>query len=594
MCGFSGWILTKEINTKLMVSSLHCIKHRGPDDTLITIDSPPKSYSCNLSNETTQNLYPSLPNNIFTKLCFGFNRLSIVDLSNNAMQPYYDDKEQILFMMNGEVYNFNELRNKYLKNVNLTSKSDSEIAFQLYKIFGDSFVDKLSGMYSIVIFNYRTLTLSAWRDRFGIKPFYYTVTEEGIYFSSEIKSLFSMQVKKEINYTGLSYSMYLGTCPSPLTIYKEIYSLQPGHLLNFNIKTSKISINHYWKLQFIPNKQIISKSEFISDLDGICKLHATGDVEKAIMLSGGLDSGSLAYFFGKQHTSIEAVHIYSKHIDSEYDFAQINAQNAGIKINNIEIDSKLTQKEIEYYLNSEEEPNVCPEPALYLCKKIKDMKFKVLYNALGPDEIFGGYEYYQKANKLSKFIFFLNLPMAFYPSKYRHKISEIQSFGLQAFPFISRQLFKWKEINQFLLKENQEIPEHPISFINKQITNIYPSFNQLPLLKKMSYYDIFYYISSHHTFRSDEPSMRYSIEMRFPFLEHTYVEKYFNQEDTFDNINKNLKPKFRDNLKNILASKTFKMGKRGFTIPIEKIQTEIPYTNKNWYLKMLEYIRFHK
>lgn len=592
MCGFSGWILNTEKNTEILVSSLRAIKHRGPDDTLIvTGDSNANFYSCELSNSFSKSTYPIVKSNS-TSTCFGFNRLSIVDLSNNAMQPFFDKEQNLLFLMNGEIYNYAELKSEYLSDVHFYSDSDSEVAFHLYKKLGNSFVDKLKGMFAIVIYDYNTNSLCVWRDRLGIKPFYYTITDQGFFFSSEMKGLFAMQIKKELNYTGLAYSMYLGTCPSPLTIYKNIYSLQSGHLLEYNQKTQKIDIQDYWHLKYTENMETISSEFFYQDIEAICKLYATGQVEKAIMLSGGIDSGALAYFYGKYNDNIEAVHIYTDKPDSEFEFAQCNAKNAGISINNYLVSKTFSSEEIDFFLNSEEEPNACPEPALFLCDKIAGKNIKVLYNALGPDEIFGGYRYYQQINKLSKYSFLINLPSLLLPKRKRHKFQEIKEFGLDSFPLIARQLFSWSEINHFLESQNQPIPEHPILYIQNQIYKLYPKFSELPLLKKASYYDIFYYISSHHTFRCDQPSMHYSIEMRFPFLEHTFIEKYFNQANTFDNIETKLKPIFRKYTEKILSPKVFTMKKQGFTISIEEIlpETKNNNVNKQWYMLMLNKI----
>lgn len=593
MCGFSGWVLNTPTNTEKIVASLRSIKHRGPDDTLIVSNTPTASlYSCTLSNAYSQTSHPPISNQL-SKTCFGFNRLSIVDLSDNAMQPFLDKKQNILFMMNGEIYNYAELRSEYLSDEVFLSNSDSEVAFKLYKKLGNSFVHKLKGMFAIVVYDYTTQTLKVWRDRLGIKPFYYTITKQGIVFSSEMKGIFATEIKtKELDYNGLAYSMYLGTCPSPLSIYKDILSLQPGHFLEFNNSTQEVTIQAYWHLKYTPNHQTIDENAFSKDVEDICKLYATGDVKKALMLSGGLDSGTLAYFYGKQNDAPEAVHIYTNKPDSEHDFAQLNAQNAGINIANFEISPTFSDAEINLFLKSEEEPNALPEPALVLCDKVKGKNIKVLYNALGPDELFGGYGYYQTIHQFLKKTYLFRLPIFLYPKKQRQKIQEIRTFSLAAFPFIARQLFSWKEITQLLKENNQPIPEHPISFINKQIIQLYPEFTQLPTLKKASYYDIFYYISSHHTFRSDQPSMLYGIEMRFPFLEHTFIEKYFNQVTTFDEIAKNLKPNFRNYVKSLLSPKVLNMKKQGFSIAIDQMlpANSASTSHQQWYLLMLKTI----
>ncbi len=568
MCGSSGIISSQNITAKAITASLQAIKHRGPDDSLV-FDGR-HFLATDFSSEFSRNNFPTISNALQSNSWFGFNRLSIVDISSAAMQPFYDEKNQILFMMNGEVYNYELLRKTFLANEIFNSLSDSEVAFKLYQKLGDDFVQHLQGMFTIVLYHFKEKKLKVWRDRLGIKPFYYSFHQGNFIFSSEMKGIFATELlAKQIDYQGLAYSMYLATCPSPKTIYQNIQSLQAAHYLEFSVETSQINIKPYWKLQYFPAKKSIQKAEFQKDIQTLCELYKTGDVEKALMLSGGIDSGTLAYYFGKIFPDIKAIHI-SDLQQTETEFAKDNAKNANVNCINFTIE-KPTKEEILHYLTSEEEPNTSPEPAYFLSEKAQKLGVKVLYNALGPDEIFGGYEYFQKVQKW-KFLqpFLYIIPQSFIPKKHQSKYKELQQFGFAFYPMLSRRLFSWEEISHFLNERNQEIPLHPLDYIYQQINELYPEFNTLPMLKKVSYVDIFYYISSHHSFRSDQPSMKFGIEMRFPFLEHTFVEKYFNQTKIFNNLNQKLKPFFRDNISDILTDKVLNMSKKGFQIPVQE------------------------
>lgn len=598
MCGFSGIISDKLISSESILKSVSAIKHRGPDDTLLFAEDT-KLYSCELTTPAFQLKLPSIKLKSTSNLFFGFNRLSIVDLSENGMQPFFDEKRKIVFMLNGEVYNYAELRQTFLADEPFQSETDSEVAFRLYLKLGDEFVHHLRGMFSIVLYDFKTKRLKAWRDRLGMKPFYYAFVDGTFVFSSEMKGIFATGlIQQEYNYQGLAYSMYLSTCPSPLTIYKQINSLQAGHFLAYSTDSLQIVTSPYWRLKYSPNEKKIDFEEFNRDMEEICKLHQIGDVEKALMLSGGMDSGTLAYYFSKFDSHMRCLNIFAKnHSIDEREFALENANNAHLNVSFIEIPNNPSESEKAHYLSSEEEPNSSPEAALFLCEKAKKMNIKVLYNALGPDEIFGGYPYFSTIQRIERFQFIKTIIPAFLlPKRYRRKFSELKNFGTDCFPLFSRQLFSWDEIEKFLTERNQEIPSHPIDYIKNQIAEIYPEFKHIPLLKRVSYLEIFYYISSHHTFRSDQPSMRHSIEMRFPFLDHFFVEKYFNQKDTFCELNKNLKPQFRNFVTNILPEKIFKMRKKGFSMPtdlwISSSKDGINKYNhpeKIWYMKMLNY-----
>lgn len=602
MCGFSGVISNFGLPSNVIVDSLAAIKHRGPDDTLI-FTGDQIFFSCGLSNPATKESHPQLPSGQNSIEYFGFNRLSIVDLSANAMQPFFDEASQTCFMLNGEIYNYKELKNEFLSGESFISQSDSEVAFRLFLKLGDSFVDQLRGMFSIVAYNFRTKQLKAWRDRLGMKPFYYSFVDGVFIFSSEMKGIFATQLlEKEINYHGLAYSMYLGTCPSPLTIFSEISSLQAGSKLEYNHFSAKIKTEQYWHLEYRPSKREITFEEFNADLMELCQLHRTGDVEKALMLSGGMDSGTLAWYFSKFDPKLKCLNIFaSNHLTDERKFASANAANANLEISCLEIPASPSEEQVDACLLAEEEPNSIPEPAVFLCDEARKMGIEVLYSALGPDEIFGGYKYFETINKLRSAERLLKItPAVLIPAKFREKFTEVKQFGLGFYPIICRRLFTWAQIARFLTLKGVEIPEHPITYLENQVLGIYPGFKSLPVLKKASYLEIFYFISSHHTFRSDQPSMRFSIEMRFPFLDHQFIEKYFNQTGTFEKLEKYLKPQFREYVSNILPPEIFKMDKRGFSMPTEpwtdcKQEDPAPgieasNSSQLWYLKMLRRI----
>jgi len=566
MCGISGILSKNMLGSDAIVASLKSIQHRGPDNCLYT--NGHRYFSTGLSNMETRLEHPSSSGeSLSSKLWLGFNRLSIVDMSNKGMQPFFDKETGTYFLLNGEIYNYLKLKKDYLDGESFFSDADSEVAFKLYLKLGDDFIDKLEGMFAICVYSMKTETLKIWRDRFGIKPMYYYEDEKNFVFSSEIKGIFeSGLVEKKPNYTGIGYSMYLGACPSPLTIYDKIFSVRPAHRFEYSLKESKSSSRPYWRLEYQPTNQTISGDEFQRDVENLCQLYNSKSQAKAVMLSGGLDSGQLAYSFGKVDETIKGLTVYqpgSKY--NELDQATLNADNASLELETIQVPSSFSKEKILEYQTAEEEPNVVPEPTLILSKVASQSNIRVLYNGLGPDEIFGGYEYYQKMEKWSKYFSIINfIPTGLFPSSKRHKLLELKEFGLATFPLISRQVFSWKEVKNYLETNNVTLPEHPIRFLLKQVKETYPNYNKLPTLKKASYLDLYYYVSSYHTLRSDLPSMLSSVELRFPFLNHNFVQKYFNQSDTFDNLESSLKPRMRDYVKDVLPLAILDQPKKGF------------------------------
>ena len=157
MCGIAG-IIGKNASKDVLLKMTNTQKHRGPDYTGFWLDE---------------------------NVCFGHNRLSIIDLSENANQPFQDEEERYQLIFNGEIYNYLELKNEL--DYNFVTSSDTEVLFAAYLKWGKACLNKLNGMFSFAVWDSVDKKLFAARDRFGVKPFYYHQSEDTLYFSSEIK-----------------------------------------------------------------------------------------------------------------------------------------------------------------------------------------------------------------------------------------------------------------------------------------------------------------------------------------------------------------------------------------------------------------------
>lgn len=569
MCGISGIFTKQNIEGKLISDSLKSIKHRGPDNSLCAsyTNNIFRFYSNELSNPDTSQTFPSIENESSNNW-IGFNRLSIIDLSNNGMQPFYDEVTHTAFMLNGEVYNFKELRKNYLREEKFRSDSDTEVAFKLYLKFGDEFIHKIRGMFSIVVVDYKKQKLKIWRDRFGIKPLYYYTDKEKFIFSSEMRGIFETGlIEKIISEKHLAHIYYLQSTFAPNTLYKNVYSLEAGSKIEVDFQDFTFQKDKYWTLEYVPQDQEIGQEEFLSDLDEIVRLASLSDVKQAIMLSGGLDSGIMAHFLKKNTSDIQAITIYNQGYDqvNEYEFAKITAEKNRIEFLSIEIPNSIDKKIIYEYATSEEEPSNSPEATYFLSKEaVNRYDIKVLHNALGLDELFYGYKYYTQALHLQKFSGLLNNRFKYFlKGKKRYKYDELTQMGIFTLPLLSKSPLSWKEILELF----DEDWEHPANELIKQAPT---GFYDMPLLKQLSWIDFHYYISSYHSMRSDQSSMKNSVEMRFPFLDHLFVQKYFNQSYLHKNLSyKNNKPFLRKNAKGILDDRIFSMAKKGFSIPRE-------------------------
>ena len=222
MCGISGIVGACNSATNKIKLMVKVQDHRGPDQS---------------------GFYEDSDENIF----LGHNRLSIIDLSDNATQPMVDISGNYVVVFNGEIYNHLELR-KELYDYPFKSRSDTEVLLAAYIKWGKSFLNHLVGMFSFAIWDKKQKILFCARDRFGEKPFYWTLESGVFYFASEIKALKAAGVNLEINPDTMSVYLSKGLFESgEKTFFTNIYALSPGHFLIYK-KGKEPKLNKYWDL----------------------------------------------------------------------------------------------------------------------------------------------------------------------------------------------------------------------------------------------------------------------------------------------------------------------------------------------------------
>ncbi len=232
-----------------------------------------------------------------------FNRLSIIDLSKEAMQPF--SYEGVDVFVNGEIYNYVELREKYKKEFDFKTSSDVEIIPFLYKKIGIKFLNYLNGMFSMVIIDNYENKKYLIRDRYGKKPLYYFQKEEALYFSSEIKA-FENLINFELDKENFAINFIANINPEPLTPYKNIFSVLPGHCYEFKEKTLLKKRWYFPKIIEKNSKISEIQNNFESLIASSVDLRLRSDVPVGIFLSGGLDSNLILNLAIKKNKNLEA------------------------------------------------------------------------------------------------------------------------------------------------------------------------------------------------------------------------------------------------------------------------------------------------
>ena len=277
MCGISG-IISRRLSSGEIRDQLESMgslqRHRGPDDAREQVF---------FSNDTLVGL--------------GFVRLAILDL-DTGMQPVVSNADGCAIVCNGQIYNYIELREEVSSDEFIT-RGDIEVALHLYRKKGIEFLDYLNGMYAGAVFDPRRKRVLLFRDRFGIKPLYYTSTEEGFYFSSEIKPLLEgSMIKPELDRESLPVYFSYRYVPGEKTMFRNVRRLPPGSFLDYNLENGSFCVRRYW--EYLPGRDGVTSSgreaedHFIQLLEDAVRIRMRSDVEVASLLSGGIDSSSVA------------------------------------------------------------------------------------------------------------------------------------------------------------------------------------------------------------------------------------------------------------------------------------------------------------
>ena len=583
MCGLAGVIFNKSswkghsyLNFNLEKMS-NAIKHRGPDDKDIYI------------NENH-------------KLGFCFQRLSILDLSKSANQPMLSKSKDWIMVYNGEVYNYKQLRKLVSRSSSYwKTTSDSEVIIENIDKFGfEETISKLNGMFALAAYCFSNKTLWLARDRFGEKPLYYSLTNHlDFFFSSEIKSLIAFtDYKRELSTPAITNYLRYGYVPEPLSILKDTYKIQPGEILKYtedgNIKKMK-----YWDSakQFLEMRKkgfkgsyLEAKEEVKKKLFKVCKERVVSDVPIGAFLSGGIDSSNIVLALSKLGVKIStfSVGFHDKHTDESY-YSRVVAKKLNTKHNQIYIEEKECLKEVTNIMACYDEPFSDPSllPTFLLSKFVKD-KITVALAGDGADEIFGGYDRYNKISKIWENVKLIpnwikknsNL-LSFYLG--RKELTFIRSFGKKIRRYshddieslYSDEMSKWRpDENLYQQKDfGKSNFDFKKKFCEKQVSN----YRYLMLI------DVLTYLPGNLLVKTDRASMFNGVEVRNPFLDHDFVKLIWRLPDSYLNKNSN-KSILRDILSDYLPASISKRTKQGFEPPLYKWLTG---SLKNWAFDIL-------
>ncbi|QSX09140.1 asparagine synthase (glutamine-hydrolyzing) [Alkalibacter rhizosphaerae] len=550
MCGFVGMWKDAGIDRGDMeqIKRMNQIlESRGPDD---------EGYFCG------------------SRLCLGFKRLSIIDLEKGS-QPLSYDNGRFQIVLNGEIYNYIELREELAEEgYRFSTHSDTEVVLALYHRYGEGAVTRLRGMFAFAIWDQQEEVLFCARDPFGIKPFYYVQSLETLIFGSEKKSLLEcLDTKWELDQDSLQHYLTFQYVPEPKTMLQGVHILDAGCTL-LKKAGAPARMKSYWRPEFAPTME--SFSEKVKNIRRVMEdsvgIHMRSDVPVGCFLSGGIDSTIIVALAKAVHPGVKAFSVGFEHKGfSEISLARETAEFLKVDHYTKVITSEEFMKELPRIVWHMDEPLADPAAIpLYFVSREAKKHVKVVLSGEGSDEFFGGYNIYREPNSLRIFDKIPEWTKGAL-NQLSHKLPE----GLRGKSFLYRgttpmerryvgnaNIFSQQVKSKILRNFDEEL-------YNEAITKVfYEEAATYDKITKMQYIDINTWLKGDILHKADRMSMANSLELRVPFLDKE-VFKVAATLKTEDKVNgKVTKHALREAFKDILPPHVTMRKKLGFPVPI--------------------------
>jgi asparagine synthase (glutamine-hydrolysing) len=568
MCGILG---TNNTAWDLR-SACQVLSHRGPDSQKVSIHDD---------------------------LNLAFARLAIIDLSREADQPMSDESGQIRIVFNGEIYGYKKLKEELVSyGYKFRTQSDTEVLLNAYHKWGDEFVDHIDGMFAVAIHDGRSRKLKLFRDRAGIKPLYYYVSENHFAFASELKGITELakDVLLNLDFTAVFDYLTYQYIPAPKTLYKNVFKLPPASQLTYDLATRNvISIKSYWTLEVDADPPPIDIQSACQQLRNLIhesvKDQLVADVPIGVFLSGGMDSSVIAYEASKIVPEIKTFTIgfdESRYDESEY--AKIVSDHLKTEHHHKKLIHAKTSELIRRLKTWYDEPfaDTSALPTFFVSEFAKQNATVVLAGD-GGDEIFGGYtryklfcmSYRQWPFPLQKV--FRNL------QRLKKKVNNSSLFhsminygGLLTGEALDRYgilmgaattLEKEKYAREWGIDENYDSYWHFRKFYRAD----------LPAVTRFQYLDFHTYLPGDILTKVDRASMAVSLEARVPFLSRKIIEFSFSLPEKIRLWKGRYKGLLKEAYKESLPPLILNRSKRGFAVPSAFLKSK----GVNLYAKIL-------
>lgn len=572
MCGIYGYVSRNgKINADVLRAMGRALAHRGPDD----------------EGELIQNAGA-------VSAGLGHKRLSIIDLSQAGKQPMANEDKTLWLTLNGEIYNYQELRNELEhKGHRFGSRSDAEVVVHLYEESGTRCLDKLDGMFAFAIWDTKRNSLFLARDRVGKKPLHYCETDDGIIFGSEIKALLQHpKVSRDLNLKALSKYLSYEYVPAPDTIFRSIKKLEPGHYL-FH-RNGESHCFPYWQIPIeddpAANRSEADYTEELRELlERAVRRRLVADVPVGLFVSGGLDSGIVAAFAAKARDHLQCFSVgFNEPSFDESAYSKQVAASLGIKHHLKVFDANEMLRLVPELPQILDEPLADPSILpLYLLSRFASERMKVVLSGDGGDELFAGYQTFQ-AHKLMTYFSALpgfikqsiktissHLPVSHGYLSTDYKLKQfLKGDGASAETrfFLWRGAFGKNEKNDLLTPDiRRELAGHDAY---EDVDRYIRESGLTKELERILYLAMKLYLQDNNLVTVDRASMANGLEVRCPLLDKDVVEFVCRLPMNYKLNGFTTKYLLKRSAAGMLPRNIIYRQKRGFGIPLAKWLTK--------------------
>lgn len=566
MCGITGYYSFEKEGAgaeklNAIDNALHSIKHRGPDG---------------------QGVFKN------HKTALAHARLSILDISDAASQPFYSIDKRYVLVFNGEIFNFNDLKKELVnQGVTFNSTSDTEVLLELYIKEKEACLPKLNGFFAFAIYDHETDDLFVARDRYGEKPLLYSQSEKGFAFGSEMKSLLPFQDDLELDLTSCSIYSHLNYIPAPHSIFQGISKLLPGNYIR--ISGNKVSTHSWYKIKVdksnldttLSYKQACNK--LVDLMDASVKRRMISDVPLGAFLSGGIDS-SVVVALASRYT--EKLNTYSigyadEPLFDETKYAKLVAEKYNTNHTVFSLTSQDLFAHLFDFLDTLDEPFADSSAlAVYILCKETRKHVTVALSGDGADELFGGYRKHQaewrirnggaKATLVKLLQPFWKVLPESRNSKAGDLIRKLKKFSDGSNLTDKERYWKWcgyssKEYSDSLWI-NTGVEK---DYSNRKIAYI-SNIGDTGDMNEMLLNDMNLVLPGDMLTKVDLMSMAHSLEVRPPFLDVELVDFAFSLPADYKVNGEGRKRIVQDAFRHLLPEELYNRPKQGFEVPLLK------------------------